>query len=123
MVKVQFKDGQTLSFDLTERSDLLAWKHFCKGEGWSESVTAMGILCRKTVHTLPVPNHGLRAYGFGAGLITGKPRHKILGESVWLCINGMKIILQVYNTNQKVTRVTVKPVKGEFRNATSHVPY
>lgn len=102
-------DGQTLSFDLNRESDRKAWFRFSSGEGWSDSITAMGVHCRKTLHTLPVPNSGLKAYGFGAGLITGKPKRNILGESVWFCVDGLKIELCVYNTAQKVTRVSVKP--------------
>lgn len=107
MVKVQFKDGQTLSFDLDNDRDRLAWDRFVSGEGWSDSITAMSILCRKTLHALPAPNSGLQAYGFGAGLIIGKPHRRILGETVWYCVAGLKIEMQVYNTNQKVTKVTV----------------
>ena len=78
-----------------------------ESEGWSDSITAMSILCRKTLHALPAPNSGLQAYGFGAGLIIGKPHKRILGETVWYCVAGLKIEMQVYNTNQKVTKVTV----------------
>lgn len=107
MVKVQFKDGQTITFDLNQEQDGNAWERFRSGDGWSSNITALGVHCRKTLHTLPVPNSGLSAYGFGAGLITGKPNEKILGESVWYCVNDVKVALNVYGTNQKVTKVVV----------------
>jgi len=106
-------DGQTLSFDLNRESDRLAWERFSSGEGWSDSITALGILCRKTLHTLPAPNSGLQSFGFGAGLIKDKKRKRVSGEMVWYCVDHLKISMQVYNTNQKVISVTVSGLPAQ----------
>jgi hypothetical protein len=106
MIKIQFKDGKTISFDLETGRDLGAWDRFSKGDGWKNSVTALAILRRKTLHTLPAPNHGLKPSDFGAGLIIDQNGRQ-LGEKVWYLLNGMEVALVVYNGQKKVTKVTL----------------
>lgn len=108
MIKIQFRDGQTISFDLQKPGDHNAWRRFTAYDEWHESVTALAIASRKSLHTLPAPNHGLTPYGFGAGLIFGRPVHRILGESVWYCVDNLRIKLSVYSTNQKVSKILVE---------------
>jgi hypothetical protein len=102
---VQFKDGQTLSFDLFNSSDLDAWKRFSDSQGWRETVTAMGVHQHKVFNTLPAPNHGLTVSNFGAGLVHGESGKRI-GERVWYEIGDFRISLVAYK-HTKVTRLDV----------------
>ena len=105
MVKVQFRDGQTLSFDLFKGADLDAWKLFSDGLGWQGTVTAIGVHQHKVFNTLPAPNHGLVASGFGAGLVIGENGRSI-GEEVWYKIGNLQVSLVAYKYT-KVTRLGI----------------
>jgi hypothetical protein len=107
VIKVQFRDGRTLSFDLDRQSDLNAWCRFSQGEGWKDSVTALAIFCRKTLHTLPVPNADLRPDDLGAGLVIDRKYKRPCGEEIWYCTNGIRITLIVYGGQRKVSKVAV----------------
>lgn len=105
MIKVQFKDGQTLTFDLFKVSDLDAWKRFSVGDGWQNAVTAIGVHQHKVFNTLPAPNHGLDAARFGAGLVLGEDGRSI-GEQVWYEVENIRISLLAYKYT-KVTKLNV----------------
>lgn len=102
---MQFKDGQTLSFDLFQVKDRNAWERFSNGQGWQSTVTAIGVHQHKVFNTLPVPNHGLDAVGFGAGLVVSE-NGRVLGEKVWYELLGLRVSLVAYKTT-KVTRLNV----------------
>lgn len=106
MVKVQFKDGQTLSFDLFKDSDLSAWKNFSNGPSWQQDVTAIGLHQHKVFSTLPAPNHGIVASGFGAGLVFGE-NGKTIGEKVWYEVNDLTVSLIAYRYT-KVTKFGIE---------------
>lgn len=111
MIKIQFKNGSTLSFNLRNETDQESWDRFVSGKGWFDSVTALGILARKTLHMLPIPNSGLKAYDLGANLLQDERRNKISGERVWFCVNGLKLVLTVYSGTNKVTRIDIQTEK------------
>ncbi len=108
MICLNFKDGSTVRFDLAgSESDRAAWVRFVEGEGWRDSVTAISILARKTLHSFPVPNHGLKAREIGADIMRGK-NGSIGAEVVWMKIGNLMISYLVYTRNSKVTKVKVE---------------
>lgn len=110
------KDGATLSFDLTRKTDAHAWIRFTSGRGWSDSVRALSVCHNGMNHTLPVPRlKRFRCYGFGAEVAhdtrTGRP----VAEKVFFCFNEIQVSYLVY-LNSKVTKVEIidlgKPESG-----------
>lgn len=114
MVKVNTKDGTTLSFDLTRDTDHHAWTRFTSGRGWSDSVTALSVCHDGVNHTLPIPRlKRFRCYGFGAEVALDKKTGRPVAEKVFFCFNQIRVTYLVYLKN-KVTKVEI--VDLEERN-------
>lgn len=108
MICLNFKDGSTIQFDLAcSESDRAAWARFREGGSWSDSVTAISILARKTLHSFPVPNHELKPREIGADIMRDK-RGSVSAEVVWVKVHNLKISYLVYMRNSKVTKVKVQ---------------
>lgn len=117
MVKVNTRDGTTLSFDLTKQSDRHAWNRYVSGRGWSDSVTALSVCHEGVNHTLPVPRlKRFRCYGFGAELAHDRKSGRPVAEKVFFCFNKIRVTYLVY-LNSKVTKVEIVDLETNERKA------
>lgn len=111
MVKVNTKDGSTLSFDLTKKSEAHAWKRFVSGRGWSDSITALSVCHGGVNHTLPIPRlKRFKCYDFGAEVAHDSKTGKPVAEKVYFCFNKIRVSYLVY-FGQKVTKVEIKDLE------------
>lgn len=97
MVKVNFKDGTTLAFDLNNADDLKQWEEWSNANDFQGRITGIGILHNKRFLTIPYPKrfHRIRFY---ADLVYSerKGERKLMGERLTLHADEIKLELLVY---------------------------
>jgi len=105
MIKVNFRDGDTLSFDLSRDEDRVQWDEWTAQPDFQRRISGLGILHNKRFITLPYPKR-FRRVTFNAELIykTNKEGEKfVLGEQVICHADKVRFTLFVftYNTQNK----------------------
>lgn len=97
MIKVNFKDGTTLAFDLNKEDDFKQWQEWNAVKDFQERITGIGILNKKKFHTLPAPRN-FKDIQFHAELVF-KEKDGIkrqLGERVTCVADDIRLSLMVY---------------------------
>lgn len=120
MLKLQFNNGETVTFDLVSKSGYRDWLKFKAGCGWLDSVTAIGVLQNSVFHTIPIPNNGIVVNGLGANII--KKGETVKGEMVWFKFDDYKMALTVYNGDAKVARIDVNKEKKPCQRILNTIP-
>lgn len=113
MIKVNYRDGRTQTFDLKRIQDSTALRRILEGSGCSD-VTALSILSRKVLHTFPRPEVDILM--MGANLLVNTKRDKVSGEVVWYDLGDVIVRYTVYSLGSKVTKLEVLK-KRETDNA------
>lgn len=57
MLKVNFKDGTTLAFDLNKDDDVRQWLDWSQVQDFQERITGVGILHSKRFYAVPYPKN------------------------------------------------------------------
>lgn len=57
MLKVNFKDGTTLAFDLNRKDDVQQWLEWSSVKDFQERITGVGILHNKKFYAVPYPKY------------------------------------------------------------------
>lgn len=57
MLKVNFKDGTTLAFDLNRDDDIRQWHEWSAVKDFQERITGVGILHNKKFYAVPYPKN------------------------------------------------------------------
>jgi hypothetical protein len=76
MIKVNFKDGTTLAFDLSKEDDVQQWTEWSEVQDFQSKITGIGILHAKRFYTIPFPKHFKRVR-FYAELVKAKKKGSI----------------------------------------------
>ena len=97
MIKLNFKDGSTLEFDLLKEDDLNQWLEWSSVKDFQERITGIGILHDKKFHTFPFPK-GFKKVRFQAELVykTKKGITKLIGEKLVCHADNIKLGITVY---------------------------
>lgn len=97
MIKLNFKDGSTLEFNLSKKDDLKQWIEWSSVKDFQDRITGIGILHKKQFHTLPLPV-GFRSINFQAELVIKKRRgvERLVGEKLTCHADNIKLSLLVY---------------------------
>lgn len=109
MVKVNLKDGRTLSFDLADPSALDELRAALEDKRFQAGVTAMSILHDKTLHALPTPQ-GFTRCAYGAEALFGDGGN-VTGERITAHVDDTRITITVYfGQVPRVTRTDVRRI-------------
>lgn len=97
MIKVNFKDGTTLAFDLHKEEDKRQWDEWSMVSDFQQSITGIGILHDKKFHTIPVPKRFHRIQ-FYAELVfkSGDDGRQVAGERIVCHADEVKMELMIY---------------------------
>ena len=97
MIKVNFKDGNTLAFDLGKADDRQQWLEWSSVPDFQKKITGVGILHNKRFTTVPFPKK-FRKIRFYAELVSceRKGEVKLLGERIICHADDIKLSLLVY---------------------------
>ena len=112
MIKVNCKNGKTLSFNLADDKEANEWQKL-SGEGEFQSqITGIGILYNTQWHTLPMPKR-FRRIDVKAELIRVQKEGimREIGERIVYQADDIQISLIVYYGNRpKMARIDVKKI-------------
>lgn len=97
MIKLNFKDGTTLEFDLTKDDDRKQWVEWSSVKDFQDRITGIGVLHNKKYHALPFPR-GFKKVRFHAELVYRKKKRekKLLGEKLTCHADNVKLSVLVY---------------------------
>lgn len=125
MIKLNFRNGSTLEFDLNDEDDRQHWDEWSPENDFQEGITAIGIIHQKKFHTLPCPK-GFRKAKFNAELVYNekKGQRKLIGEKVSIHVDNILLELLVYTYTRPQpppvsTRITLKRIgkqRGPYMN-------
>ena len=100
MIKLNFKNGTTLQFDLSKDEDYRQWHEWSNVKDFQDKIRGIGILHNKKFHTMPYPKK-FRKIKFYAELVykyKGNEK-KLLGEKIICHADEIKLSLLVYTYN------------------------
>lgn len=97
MIKVNFRDGTTLAFDLVKADDVKQWLEWSGVRDFQDRITGIGILHNKKFHTFTFPKK-FRKVRFYAELVHSekKGEKRLLGERLICHADDVKMSLLVY---------------------------
>lgn len=97
MVKVNFRDGTTLQFDLNKEDDMKQWLEWSSVPDFQRRITGVGILHNKRFLTVPYPKR-FRKIQFFAELVYSekKGEKRLLGEKLICHADEIKLTMLVY---------------------------
>ena len=97
MVKVNFKDGTTLAFDLNNEDDVRQLEEWSNAEDFQNRIRGIGILHKKRFLTIPYPKRFNRIR-FYADLVYSvrKGKRKLMGERLTCHADEIRFDLLVY---------------------------
>ena len=100
MIKVNFKDGTTLAFDLQKEDDRQQWLEWSSVRDFQTRITGVGILHDKRFITLPFPKR-FKKIRFYAELVFSekKGEKRLLGERLVCHADETKVSMLVYTYN------------------------
>lgn len=108
MLKVNCRDGRTLTFDLLDDRGYEDWLRHQRDPHFQSQITAAGIHHDGTLHALPLPI-GFRRLVFEADVVTrangGEPFDRVAGERLTCYADQVKFTITVHHgTRPKVVR-------------------
>ena len=97
MIKLNFKDGSTLEFDLKKEDDMKQWLEWSSVRDFQERITGIGVLHEKKFHTLPFPK-GFKRVRFMAELVLKEKKgvNRELGERLVCQADNIQLSILVY---------------------------
>jgi len=97
MIKLNFKDGTTLEFDLNKDDDRQQWLEWVSEKDFQDKITGIGILHEKKFHTLTLPR-GFKQVKFSAELVYRERKgvKKQLGERLVCHADALQLSILVY---------------------------
>ena len=97
MIKLNFRDGSTLEFDLKNDDDVKTGLEWSSQKDFQEGITGIGILHEKKFHTLPFPK-GFRMVRFMAEIVSKEKRgvKRELGERLICHADNIQLSMLVY---------------------------
>ncbi len=97
MIKVNFKDGTTLEFDLNKEADARQWLEWSCVRDFQQRITGIGILHNRKFHILTLPK-GFNKVRFYAEIVSTKKHGEIRaqGERLIAHVDEIKLSLTVY---------------------------
>ena len=97
MIKVNFKDGSTIDFDLQKDEDNAQWLEWSSVKDFQKKITGIGILHQKKFLTLPFPKR-FRKVRFYADLVYTHKKgvKRLLGERIVCHADEVKYSLLMY---------------------------
>ena len=100
MIKLNFRDGTTLEFDLNKEDDYNQWIEWSSVKDFQNRITGIGILHNKKFHTMPRPKK-FKKIKYYAELVyrIKNGEHKLLGERIICHAGDVKLTLLVYTYN------------------------
>jgi hypothetical protein len=104
VLRVNLADGRTLSFDLTDATQLAAWHDQQVDRAFQASVRGISILHDKRLTTLPLPKR------FGAMEFTAEPVEidgDVVGEQIACQADDVRVVCMVYFGAGKLTRLDI----------------
>lgn len=109
MIKVNFRDGTTLAFDLSKADDKKQWVEWSGAKDFQAKITGLGILHDRKFHTIPYPKR-FRKVIFYAELVFSekKGKRRQLGERLVCHADEIKLSLLVYTYTNPPPPVLVR---------------
>jgi len=97
MLKINFKDGTTLEFDLNKEDDFQQWNEWSSVKDFQDRITGIGILHEKKFHTMPFPK-GFRQVKFSAELVAKEKDgvKRQVGEKLICHADNIQMTMMVY---------------------------
>lgn len=97
MVKVSFRNGTTLEFDLRKEDDAKQWLEWSNVHDFQNSITGAGILFNRRFFTVPLPKDFKRCWWY-AELLTSNKRGEeaVIGEKLICHADQVRLSLLVY---------------------------
>jgi hypothetical protein len=97
MIKLNFKDGSTLEFDLKKEDDLKQWLEWSFQKDFQNKITGIGILHEKKFHILPYP-YGFKRVRFMAEIVVREKKgvKRELGEKLICQADNIQLSILVY---------------------------
>lgn len=97
MIKLNFKDGSTLEFDLKKEDDYKQWLEWVSEKDFQDKITGIGILHEKKFNTLPFPK-GFKRVRFMAELVSKEKKgvKRELGERLICQADNIQLSILVY---------------------------
>lgn len=112
MIKVNTKDGKTLSYDLSLESDYIEATELVESKDSTDSVTGISILHNTFWHALPKPRK-FRKIRYFVKLVkhTKDGVEKVVGEKIICQADDIQLsILVYYNQRPKMARIEIKRI-------------
>lgn len=115
MIKVNVRNGKTLSFDLKNNNDKRKWDEVYSDSKFQKSITGIGILYNSQWYTLPLPKN-FRSAMFYAEIVTHRKNiNELVGEKIICHVDDIQISLLVYyGITPKMCRIDVIKI-GKLR--------
>lgn len=97
MIKVNFKNGTTIDFDLDNEKDKDQFLSWLKAPDFQANVTAFGVIYNGKQHSLPLPRYFRRVRWYAESVFKKKKgKVRKIGERVIAHVDQIKICLLVY---------------------------
>lgn len=110
MLKVNFKDGTTLAFDLAREDDVQQWLDWVNVKDFQEQITGIGIIHNKHYYAMPYPKK-FRCVRFEADLLYNEKKDgikRLTAERLDCFADDAKISLTVYVYNDPPPPIALK---------------
>lgn len=101
MIKVNFRDGRTASYDLETQHDLERWREVILDPSKAAQITGMAIQMHGVLLTLPKPQS---RHAFGADLLVSRNGTFVSGERIFCDLPSSRLEVVCYK-DQKLVRV------------------
>jgi len=116
MIKVNVKNGDTLTFDLTDSVQKGKWDALCTDYSFQQQITGMGIIYNSQLYTLPSPKKFSRRVYF-AEIIKHRKNDEYVGERIICQVDDVQISVLVYfGKRPRMSRVDVIKI-GRLRHS------
>ena len=121
MIKVNFKDGNTLEFNLHKEDDFNQWLEWSQVADFQNKITGVGILFDKRLIMLPLPTR-FKRIRFSAELVykTRKGKNRLVGEKLTCHADDTLLELLTFTGVQRPTmdsKLTMRKIgKQMFKN-------
>ena len=97
MIKVNFKDGSTLDFNLDQKKDREQFFDWLRAPDFQDKITALTVMYKGKQHSLPLPRYFKRVRWYAESVFKKKKGvTRKMGERVIAHCDHIKICLMVY---------------------------
>lgn len=119
MIKLNFRDGSTLEFDLKNEDDIQQWLEWSSQKDFQDGITGIGILHDKKFHALPFPK-GFKTVRFIAELVTKEKKglKRELGEKLICRADNIQLSILVYTYKNPPPPISSRIDLVKMRNKT-----